>query len=54
MAIAQEKRFLRKCKCCNEWQEKVYPYSGTMMCPKCATKNKYKIKTKDSEEDKTI
>lgn len=51
MAIS-EKRLLRKCKCCEQWKENVHPYETVMMCPECATKSKYKVKQKDSEEDK--
>ena len=48
----ENKRLLRKCRCCDEWLENVHPYGDTMMCPECATKSNYKVKTKDTDEDK--
>lgn len=49
-----EKRLKRKCKGCGEWLENVHPYEGTMLCPECATRMHFKVKTKDSDEDKKI
>lgn len=49
----KEKRFLRKCNVCGGWCENVHPYKEIMLCPVCATKEKYKVKQKDTDEDKT-